>query len=116
MPKWAAVFKRILGMTNSQTIFDLHSKVLSEGWFPPNRSAASAGPVCAGDKVMIDSFARYINVAAPMSYAESAPASLAMIIQWRVLRAIMINALARSQRQSLKSMMTPPGGRRPRLN
>ena len=116
MPKWAAVFKRILGMTNSQTIFDLHSKVLSEGWFPPNRSAASAGPVCAGDKVMIDSFARYINVAAPMSYAESAPASPAMIIQWRVLRAIMINALARSQRQSLKSMMTPPGGRRPRLN
>ena len=93
MPRWAAFFKLLLKMTNSHTVFDLDSKVLSEGWFLPNRSAETSRPVSAGDQVMIDSFARYINLATPRSYVKSAPASPPMVIQWRVLRAIMINSL-----------------------
>ena len=105
---WAGYFRRLLDSFKLKTVKELHDRVLAEGWSPINRGVHSMGKPCGGDQRMIDAFAEYLHLPHPTSYAETAPCSPALLIQWRILRCILLHGLSTRQRRDLNAFSKRP--------
>ena len=103
MGEWAAFLLRIMDMLQVNTLDDLFDKVRRNGWFPVNRSVEfTNGYVAKPDKRMVDGFAKYIGVAKPEDYSETNLGSLTLLVNWRVVRCIMLHGLDTQQRHDLR--------------
>ena len=102
MPSWALFIIGIIDILGLYSLEDLLDEVRSNGWFPANRSLKyTKGQVGRHDKTMVDAFANYINIPNPQDYSETNPKSLALLVNWRIIRAIMRHGLNYQQRQDL---------------
>lgn len=98
---WNLFMIQLLQIMNLATLEDLYEAVIANGWYPANRNAA-AGP--ALDVHIVNAFADANGYEHPEDYRETAPTHVAMLVNWRVLRAIMTFGMDDQQRRSIRNM------------
>ena len=101
MAHWTVFILRMMQIL--PTLEDLFDKVRTNGWFPVNRTIEfTGGYVAKPDKRMVDDFAKYIGVAKPYDYSETNLCSVALLINWRVIRCVMLHGMDAKQRGYLR--------------
>lgn len=80
---WARLLCHILDVMGYRTLDDLFDQVIQNAWCPVDRNENDPS---ANEQETIDAFAEYIGENRPRNYRETNPTSVAMLVNWRVLR------------------------------
>lgn len=107
MAYWAHLLRQIMDVVGDATIHELHQRVCTKGWFPVNRSEEEIEQEDTVAKRLVRTFAEYLAIPEPESFAETLPKSPAMLVHWRVLRCVMQFGLNKTQRRHLYKLPKP---------